>query len=208
MISSHGCPRSAFIEAFFSPLRLTNFQWPSDQCTRSMLLVPNTYTPTRACTHTHRHTETRRHRYGLKKNCFNIQHENKHNQVGEGKTATLRIEAPEGARKPATTIGVDPRHPLTGGLEVDFDGELSLGRGKVRQAAAKAHPLVWSPLEHPPTQEDAGVAKTRYHTLLPSGQNKVYVEKTRSGSRERGRVLVSTVYVLPHLRWSSRARSG
>lgn len=46
-------------------------------------------------------------------------------------TATLRIEAPEVARKPVTKIGIDPRHPLAGGLEVNFDGELSLGRGEV-----------------------------------------------------------------------------
>lgn len=51
--------------------------------------------------------------------------------MGEGKSATLRIEAPEGARKPVTTIGPDPRYPLTGGLELNLDGELSLGRGEV-----------------------------------------------------------------------------
>lgn len=54
--------------------------------------------------------------------------------MGESKGATLRIEAPEGARKAVTSIGFDPRHPLIGGLEVvDLDGELSLGRGEVSQ---------------------------------------------------------------------------
>lgn len=54
--------------------------------------------------------------------------------MGEGKGATLRIEVPENARKAVTTIGFDPRHPLSGGLEVaDFGGELSLGRGEVSQ---------------------------------------------------------------------------
>lgn len=53
-------------------------------------------------------------------------------QMGEGKGATLRIEAPESARKAVTTIGVDPRHPLADGLEVDLDEELSLARGMVR----------------------------------------------------------------------------
>lgn len=43
----------------------------------------------------------------------------------------LRIEAPGGARRAVTTVGVDPRHPLAGGIEVNLDGELSLPRGEV-----------------------------------------------------------------------------
>lgn len=69
-------------------------------------------------------------RYNLQLRRYNMRKPVPH-QVGEGKTATLRIEAPEVARKPVTTIGIDPRHPLTGGLEVNFAGELSLGRGEV-----------------------------------------------------------------------------
>ncbi|CAN0209441.1 unnamed protein product, partial [Scytosiphon promiscuus] len=52
--------------------------------------------------------------------------------AGESKVATLRIEAPESARKAVTTIGADPRHPLADGLEVDLDGDLSLGRGMMQ----------------------------------------------------------------------------
>lgn len=52
-------------------------------------------------------------------------------QVGESKSKTLRIEAPEAARRAVTTVGVDPRHPLARGIEVNFDGELSLARGEV-----------------------------------------------------------------------------
>lgn len=58
--------------------------------------------------------------------------------MGENACATLRIEAPESARRAVTTIGVDPRHPPTGGIEVNVDGELSLGRGEVRKIENKS----------------------------------------------------------------------
>lgn len=58
--------------------------------------------------------------------------------MGEGKSKMLRIEAPEGARRAVTTVGVDPRHPLAGGIEVNLDGELSLPRGEVGNILEKS----------------------------------------------------------------------
>ena len=51
--------------------------------------------------------------------------------MGEAKCATLRIVAPESARRATTSIAIDHRHPSPPGMEVDLDGELSLARGQV-----------------------------------------------------------------------------
>ena len=51
--------------------------------------------------------------------------------MGEARGATLRIVAPEGARRTATTFTVDPKHPPPPGLKIDVDGDVSLAPGQV-----------------------------------------------------------------------------
>ncbi|CAN0413947.1 unnamed protein product [Ascophyllum nodosum] len=51
-------------------------------------------------------------------------------KMGEARRATLRIVAPEGARRTATTFTVDPKHPSPPGLEIDVDGDVSLALGQ------------------------------------------------------------------------------
>ena len=52
-------------------------------------------------------------------------------QVGEAKTATLLIIAPEEARRASTTFAIDTKHPSPPGLEADISGEVSLAPGQV-----------------------------------------------------------------------------
>lgn len=55
-------------------------------------------------------------------------------QVGDMKGATLRIEAPESARRPVTTVTVDHKPSAScAGVEVHIEGELALERGEVSQ---------------------------------------------------------------------------
>lgn len=55
-------------------------------------------------------------------------------QVGEGRAATLRIEAPTNAMRAVTTIEVDPKHPPKDGVEVNVAGQISLARGEVKKS--------------------------------------------------------------------------
>ncbi|CAN0369595.1 unnamed protein product [Ascophyllum nodosum] len=60
--------------------------------------------------------------------------------MGEARRATLRIVAPEGARRTATTFTVDPKHPSPPGLEIDVDGDVSLAPGQCHEAR-----VTWRP---------------------------------------------------------------